>query len=78
MLISLKTRHHRKHQQQQCLPNRKEARIMCDSVNAAISKITLEVVQTLDMGTQRAQCGFNANLANLKTISSEHTAFMQE
>ena len=57
---------------------RKVSEIMRDAVDAAIAGVTLEEIQTLDMGTQRAQSDINAVLADLKCNSVEHTAFMRE
>ena len=57
---------------------RKVSEIMRDAVDAAIAGVTLEDIQTLDMGTQRAQSDIHAMLADLKTNTSEHTAFMRE
>lgn len=57
---------------------RKVSEIMRDAVDAAIAGVTLEVIQTLDMGTQRAQGDIGAMLADLKSNTAEHTAFMRE
>lgn len=57
---------------------RKVSEIMRDAVDAAIAGVTLDDIQTLDMGTQRAQSDINAMLQELKANTSEHTAFMQE
>ena len=57
---------------------RKVSEIMRDAVDAAIAGVTLEEIQTLDMGTQRAQSDINAMLADLKGNTAEHTAFMRE
>lgn len=51
---------------------------MRDAVDAAIAGVTLEEIHILDMGTHRAQSVIHAMLAELKTNSSEHTAFMHE
>ena len=57
---------------------RKVSEIMRDAVDAAIAGVTLEEIQTLDMGTQRAQGYISAMLADLKVNATEHTAFMRE
>ena len=57
---------------------RKVSEIMRDAVDAAIAGVTLEEIQTLDMGTQRAQSDISAMLADLKGNTVEHTAFMRE
>lgn len=57
---------------------RKVSEIMRDAVDAAIAGVTLEEIQTLDMGTQRAQGDISAMLADLKVNATEHTAFMRE
>jgi len=57
---------------------RKVSEIMRDAVDAAIAGVTLEEIQTLDMGTKRAQSDINAMLADLKGNTTEHTAFMRE
>ena len=59
-------------------PGRKVSELMRDAVDAAIAGVTLEEVQTLDMGTQRAQADISAMLGELKENSTEHTAFMRE
>jgi L-fucose isomerase-like protein len=51
---------------------------MRDAVDAAIAGVTLEEIQTLDMGTQRAQTDISATLVDLKENTSEHTSFMRE
>ena len=57
---------------------RKVSEIMRDAVDAAIAGVTLEDIQILDRGTQRAQSDIHAMLADLKANSTEHAAFMQE
>lgn len=57
---------------------RKVSEIMRDAVDAAIAGVTLEEIQTLDIGTKRAQSDINAMLADLKGNTTEHTAFMRE
>ena len=57
---------------------RKVSEIMRDAVDAAIAGVTLEDIQTLDMGTQRAQSDISAMLTELKGNTTEHTAFMRE
>lgn len=57
---------------------RKVSEIMRDAVDAAIAGVTLEEIQTLDMGTQRAQDDISAMLGQLKENTTEHTAFMKE
>lgn len=57
---------------------RKVSEIMRDAVDAAIAGVTLEDIQMLDMGTQRAQSDIGAMLAQLKENTSEHAAFMRE
>jgi hypothetical protein len=57
---------------------RKVSELMRDAVDAAIAGVTLEEIQTLDMGTQRAQADISAVLTQLKENSGEHTAFMRE
>lgn len=57
---------------------RKVSEIMRDAVDAAIAGVTLEEIQTLDMGTQRAQSDINAMLVDLKENTSEHASFMRE
>lgn len=57
---------------------RKVSELMRDAVDAAIAGVTLEEIQTLDMGTQRAQTEISAMLGQLKENSGEHTAFMRE
>lgn len=57
---------------------RKVSEIMRDAVDAAIAGVTLEDIQMLDMGTQRAQGDISAMLDQLKGNSKEHTAFMRE
>jgi hypothetical protein len=57
---------------------KKVSEIMRDAVDAAIAGVTLEEIQTLDMGTARAQTDIKAMQAELKTNASEHTAFMKE
>lgn len=57
---------------------RKVSEIMRDAVDAAIAGVTLEEIQTLDMGTQRAQTDISAMLVDLKENTSEHTSFMRE
>lgn len=57
---------------------RKVSEIMRDAVDAAIAGVTLEEIQTLDMGTRRAQSDINAMLADLQGNTTEHTAFMRE
>ena len=57
---------------------RKVSEIMRDAVDAAIAGVTLEDIQTLDMGTQRAQSDISAMLTDLKGNTTEHTAFMRE
>ena len=51
---------------------------MRNAVDAAIAGVTLEEIQTLDMGTQRAQAGISAMLGELKENGTEHTAFLRE
>jgi Ribbon-helix-helix protein, copG family len=57
---------------------RKVSEIMRDAVDAAIAGVTLEEIQTLDMGTQRAQSAISAMLVDLKENTNEHTSFMRE
>ena len=57
---------------------RKVSELMRDAVDAAIAGVTLEEIQTLDMGTQRAQADISAMLGQLKENSDEHLAFMRE
>ncbi len=57
---------------------RKVSELMRDAVDAAIAGVTLEEIQTLDMGTQRAQADISAMLGQLKENSDEHTTFMRE
>jgi hypothetical protein len=57
---------------------RKVSEIMRDAVDAAIAGVTLEEIQTLDMGTQRAQGDISAMLGQLKENTTEHAAFMKE
>ena len=57
---------------------RKVSEIMRDAVDAAIAGVTLDEIQTLDMGTQRAQSDISAMLTDLKGNTAEHTAFMRE
>lgn len=57
---------------------RKVSELMRDAVDAAIAGVTLEEIQTLDMGTQRAQADISAMLGELKENGTEHIAFMRE
>jgi hypothetical protein len=57
---------------------RKVSEIMRDAVDAAIAGVTLDEIQTLDMGTQRAHGDISAMLNDLKGNTAEHTAFMDE
>ncbi len=57
---------------------RKVSEIMRDAVDAAIAGVTLDDIQMLDMGTQRAQGDIKAMMAQLKENATEHTAFMRE
>ena len=57
---------------------RKVSELMRDAVDAAIAGVTLEEIQTLDMGTQRAQADISAMLGQLKENGDEHKAFMRE
>jgi hypothetical protein len=47
---------------------RKVSEIMRDAVDAAIAGVTLEDIQTLDMGTQRAQSDIAAMLGSSKKM----------
>ena len=57
---------------------RKVSELMRDAVDAAFAGVTLEEIQTLDMGTQRAQADISAMLGEFKENSTEHTAFMRK
>ncbi len=57
---------------------RKVSELMRDAVDAAIAGVTLEEIQTLDMGTQRAQEDISAMLGQLKENHGEHVSFMRE
>jgi hypothetical protein len=57
---------------------RKVSEIMRDAVDAAIAGVTLDDIQMLDMGTQRAQADIGEMLEQLKGNSKEHVAFMRE
>ncbi len=57
---------------------KKVSEIMRDAVDAAIAGVTLEEIQTLDMGTKRAQIDIKAMQTELKANSSEHAAFIKE
>ncbi len=57
---------------------RKVSELMREAVDAAIAGVTTDDLRVLDEGTRRAQGDLKAMLAELKTNSDEHTAFMRE
>ena len=57
---------------------RKVSELMREAVDAAIAGVTTEDLRVLDEGTRRAQGDIKAMLAELKTNTDEHSAFMRE
>jgi Ribbon-helix-helix protein, copG family len=57
---------------------RKISEIMRDAVDAAIAGVTLDEIQLLDLGTQRAYSDINVMRSELKDNTTEHAAFMRE
>ncbi len=57
---------------------RKVSEIMRDAVDAAIAGVTLDDIQLLDMGTQRAHSDISVMRSQLQDNTAEHTAFMRE
>ena len=57
---------------------RSVSELMRDAVDAAIAGVTTDELKTLDQGTLKAQADIHAMLADLKTNTVEHAAFMRE